>query len=632
MPNTHKQKTVKPKPEISLNTMKKKLLLSAAAVLGITLQSLALPANPTPRVITQPDGSTITIVMHGDEYGSYITNLNGDIIQRCDDGFFRYSQMSEGVCIASQYIARDNNEENNDLQLFLQQVDQDAITSHIARGAEARRKTMSYEARPEGAPLRQLARATADGEVKKVRGLVILAEFQDVKFSENGTVENINALMNEEGNDYLGGIGSARDYFLDQSFGKFEPTFDVIGPVTLPEKESYYGAPQDGYSGGDDGSKVYYMPLHACDAAYEQGLCDFSDYDCDGDGVVDLVFVVYAGYAESSGADKNTIWPHAAWVGSLNANKDREYNGVKLDAYACTSELAGIEGTNLYGIGAICHEFSHTLGLPDWYDTKGMGGFGMNKWSVMDQGCHNFDGRVPCGYNAYEREFCGWMSITELTEKASIQLENVATSATAYKVVANNNTDRYFTIETRVKTGWDQYLPTEGILIIKVDYDADAWDMQNNSVNTLPARQRFQFVPADNKADVNTFEGDLWPNGNQNSFSDTTTPKMKIHLTTIKDKPLTNIAFDTTTKIGSFDFKGGDSGIFDITASGIGTYYDGCNIVVKNNVATEATIYNIQGMIVATVPVVNGEATYQPDTKGLYIVRCGNESTKVNVR
>lgn len=612
--------------------MKKKLLLSVAVAAGMAFQALALPADPTPRVITQPDGSTITIIMHGDEYGSYITTVNGDIIERGADGFFRYSQMNGDACVASDIIARDGDAGNIQVQQFLQKVDRNTITDHVWKGAELKRQQMSYESREEGAPLRRAIQTTEDGEKTTVHGLVILAQFQDVKFSENGTVENISALMNEEGNDYMGAIGSARDYFLAQSYGKFDPTFDVIGPVTLPENMSYYGAPGQGYSGGDDGEKVFYLPLHACDVAYEQDLCNFADYDSDGDGVVDLVFVVYAGYAESSGADKNTIWPHAAFVGPLNANKDRVYDGVKLDAYACTSELAGVSGTDLYGIGAICHEFSHTLGLPDWYDTQGGGAFGMNKWSVMDQGCHNANGRIPCGYNAYEREFCGWMEITELTEPVSIEMEDVATSATAYKVVADNNVDRYYTIETRVKSGWDQHLPTEGILIIKVDYDADVWDLQNNKVNVLANRQRFQFVPADNKIDVNSFEGDLWPNGGQNAFSDTTTPKMKIHLTTIKNKPLTNIAFDKTTKVGSFDFMNGSNSIEGTVADVNTAYYNGTCIVVKNNAATEAAIYNIQGMCVATLPVVNGEAQYVPEDNGMYIVRCGDYSQKVSVK
>ena len=183
--------------------MKKKLLLSAAIAMGMAIQSMAIPANPTPRVVTQPDGSTITIVMHGDEYGSYITTLDGDIIERCDDGFFRYSQMEGAACVASDVIARDGDNNNVQVQQFLQQVDKEAITDHVWKNAVVKRQSMSFEARPQGAPLRRMVQSTADGEVKKVKGLVILAEFQDVKFSENGTAENISALMNEEGNDYM---------------------------------------------------------------------------------------------------------------------------------------------------------------------------------------------------------------------------------------------------------------------------------------------------------------------------------------------------------------------------------------------------------------------------------------------
>ena len=330
--------------------MNKRVLLSIATSLFVAISSMALPADNTPRIVTQPDGTTLTIVLQGDEYGSYMTTLEGKIVELCEDGFYRYSQLQENRCVATDIVARDNEVLEAKELSIIAQIDNEAIKSHIRKNADLKRAKMSYSARPEGAPLRKMARTTAEEPVKKVRGLVILAEFQDVKFSENGTAENISALMNEEGNDYMGAIGSARDYFLAQSFGKFEPTFDVIGPVTLPENESYYGTPQEGLSAGDDGSKVYYLPLHACDAVAEQGLCNFADYDCDGDKYVDLVFVVYAGYAESSGAPKTTIWPHAAWVGQTTAAKEREYNGVKVDAYACTSELAGTEGNDLYGI------------------------------------------------------------------------------------------------------------------------------------------------------------------------------------------------------------------------------------------------------------------------------------------
>lgn len=57
------------------------------------------------------------------------------------------------------------------------------------------------------------------------------------------------------------------------------------------------------------------------------------------------------------------------------------------------------------GIGTFCHEFSHCLGLPDFYDTNYNGHFGMASWSLMDSGSYNDDGYTPIGYSAYEKEF-----------------------------------------------------------------------------------------------------------------------------------------------------------------------------------------------------------------------------------
>ena len=606
--------------------MKKSFLLSAAFAMSVALQGWALPANPNPITITQPDGSTITVVMNGDEYGSYMTTMEGHLVHRGADGYVRYSRLNENNLIEGSIIARNGDNSKPEVMEFLQGVDREALINHFDASRNVNRIKINKQY--EGKPMRRVATTEEQG-VTKAKGLVILAQFQDVKFSENGTKENFEKLFNEEGNNYMGAIGSARDYFLDQSFGKFDPTFDVIGPVTLPNDEAYYGAPEDGYSSGDNAGKVYYLPLHALDAAYEEKLCNFADYDCNADGYIDLVFVVYAGYAESDGAPANTIWPHAAWVDGLNANKDRIYDGVKADSYACSSELAGTSGTDLYGIGAICHEFSHTLGLPDWYDTTGGGCFGMSRWSVMDQGCHNADARIPCGYNAYEREYCGWMEITKLTTGANIEMENVATSATAYKIVSDNNPDRYYTIETRVRSGWDEYLPAEGILIIKVDYEDNVW--KSNNVNVLSSRQRFQFVAADNKYNMNSFETDLWPYGMINEFSENSTPKMKIHLSKFTDKPLTNIAFNTETKVGSFQSKEG-TGVHGVTNNNDAAYFDGECIRIKSDKAESVSIYNVQGMLLATLNVENGEATYRPSQAGVFMVHNGKDVNRVHVK
>lgn len=527
--------------------MGKKILLSIGLSACISILGFAIPANPTPRTITQPDGTTVTIRLHGDEYGSFVTTAEGHHVTLCADGYYRYSTLSDDNTITTcDRVARDSDASDISFRQFIESTKQSEITSKLQIARDSNRSRYSFSARPQGAPLRRIAQKAAT-EGKEVRGLVIMVQFQDVKFSENGTIENFDALMNEPNNDYLGAIGSARDYFIDQSYGKFCPKFDIIGPVTVSQNEAYYG---EAVTGAND-VQPHKMVIEACQIAHSEGLCNLADYDSDGDGVVDLVFVIFAGYAQSSGAPSWTIWPHASWIGSI---AKEEYNGVTLDAYACASELAGTSGTDLYGIGAICHEYSHTLGLPDLYDTTFKGGFGMNKWSVMDQGCYNADSRVPAGYSSYERAFCGWLELNELTEATSVTLPDLGQYGIAYKV-ASGNPDRYFTIENRTLSKWDKYLPTEGMMIVKIDYDQTAW--QSNTVNTISGRQRVQFVAADNLYTTSSLEGDLWPWNGHNEFSDKSTPAMKIHLTTIRNKALTNIAFDSQSGLVTFDFMGG---------------------------------------------------------------------------
>lgn len=169
-------------------------------------------------------------------------------------------------------------------------------------------------------------------------------------------------MMNKEGYDYMGAIGSARDYFISQSGGLFQPTFDVVGPITLDNTMAYYGA--NDYSGQD--VRPDEMVIDACKKA--ESMVDFTIYDRDNDGFVDLVYVIYAGYGESSDIDgslEDAIWPHA-WYIYQGAQKRVSVDGKYLDAYACSAELLGNSGTTRDGIGTFCHEYSHTLGLPDF--------------------------------------------------------------------------------------------------------------------------------------------------------------------------------------------------------------------------------------------------------------------------
>ena len=153
--------------------------------------------------------------------------------------------------------------------------------------------------------------------------------------------------------------GSVRDYFRAQSYGQFAPEFDVVGPLTAANDMAYYGR----HSGNNNDSHVPELVWEACLQA--DPLVNFADYDWNGDGEADLVYMVYAGYSEAQGAAPETIWPQK-WY--LTMYQSLQLDGVTIDGYACSSELRGTSGSELDGIGTACHEFSHCLGLPDTYD------------------------------------------------------------------------------------------------------------------------------------------------------------------------------------------------------------------------------------------------------------------------
>lgn len=228
----------------------------------------------------------------------------------------------------------------------------------------------------------------------EVRGLVLLVSYKDVPFSLSA--DSIRTLLQNryDGENYTEQIehrgfsqvdgdtislratipGSARDYFREMSRGKFTPRFDVVGPIALDSTRAYYGA--NDKSGFD--MKAPVMITEACRKAFNQELADFAHYDSDYDGIVDFVYVVYAGSDEAQTAMEDCVWAHASTV-SLTLP-----DGMKVSRYACSGELFVDLKSFPAGIGTFVHEFSHILGLPDFYNTKAED-FTMDVWSVMDK-------------------------------------------------------------------------------------------------------------------------------------------------------------------------------------------------------------------------------------------------------
>lgn len=321
-----------------------------------------------------------------------------------------------------------------------------------------------------------------------VRSIVILVEYQDVRFVTPNTNYAFSSMLNEAGYSNNGGTGSARDYFLASSGNMFRPEFDVYGPYRLSHNRSYYTY------------RAARMIFEACELADEQGGVDFSQYDYNNDGNIDNVFVYYAGYNSAEGGPAESIWPHrsiaAEWSSEKGSYITHSVDNKWIWDYACTSELTGYYGSTQCGIGTFCHEFSHVLGLDDLYNTAESSVYTVGTWDIMSEGNYNNNGRTPPAYSAFERFMVGWMTPEQLSSTADYILEPIETSNKAYLIAPTEhnlnayspNPSEYWLVENRQAVGWDApkgCLPGTGLLISHITFHKGKWD-NNTPNNTLP--------------------------------------------------------------------------------------------------------------------------------------------------
>ncbi len=400
-----------------------KKIASILIILAFSLSLMAKPARPGFFPYTQPDGSTVLIQQHGDEWGHWTTNKAGQVVRMDEDGFYR---VVEGV------------------------------TADIAAQAASIRRRARRQ-------MASASRSKAPIALGQKHFLLVMVEFSDLSFKIDNPGQTFSDMLNQPGYSANGADGSARDYYYENSHGVFEPIFDVYGPIQLSQKMSYYGAND---SSGNDKNPEQAVK-EACEAIDD--IVDFSDYDLDGDGEVDLVYLVYAGKGEADGGSANTIWPHQ-WELSF-AGINLILDGKKISRYACGSELNG--SGNLDGLGTICHEFGHAMGLPDFYDTdydtNGQGRTLLD-YSLMDSGSYNNDGWTPPYLNMEERILLGWLqedAILEFSNNGSYTLESVQNNI-GYKIPTDMEGE-YILLECRNKQGWDKYIPAAGLIAYHVD-------------------------------------------------------------------------------------------------------------------------------------------------------------------
>ncbi len=493
--------------------MKHKFILFLSLLALAPAILFSVPSYYLPITVTQPDGSSLTIQLHGDEFFNYKTTVDGYLIQEGKDGLFYFASLdNEGQIVRTSVKAQNLEDRNQDLQIFVAELPtvtayQDIIAATNQQKREAKQAAKAPQAdRQKAYPLSG-----------NPHSLVILVNFTDKNFVTPNPKQAFTNLLNQSGYSANGGTGSAKDYFSENSMGVFNPVFDVVGPYTLSNNMAFYGGND---TSGDD-KNPRQMVIDACALAAADGV-NFTQYDTDNDGFVDNVFIYYAGYNEAEGGPANTIWPHRWALGNYNT----KFNGKIVFDYACTSELRGSFGSNMCGIGTFVHEFSHVLGLPDFYATDGSSHHTLYVWDVMDAGPYLNNGRTPPAYSALERFYLGWLTPTLLEVPQDVTLNKLTTSNQAYLISSSNthnlkatnpNPTEYFLLENRQQSGWDAYLPGKGMMITQVVYNASKWI--NNTVNNTASAMGVDIIEADGIANTTTLAGDLFPGStNKTSF------------------------------------------------------------------------------------------------------------------
>lgn len=522
--------------------MKNKVLTVITALI-VFFAAYASPAKKGTIFLQQPDGTTFSAVLRGDEFMKLMTTSQGHAIIQDEEGWWCYAGFDED---GSRYVTewRVGSEAPGSIVSASGRIPYAKLQSLSAR---KRSSVRTEEATPVMARILKQEMSTK-GEAAFVKhGIVILAQFKDMAFTHSR--EDFMDMLTTKGYSRNGATGCAKEYFDAQFHGSVEFDFDVSSIVTLPADMSYYGG--NGSDGSDKAPEQ--MIIDACKLADAE--IDFSLYDDDKDGTVDNVFVFFAGGDEAEGAGDNCIWSHAWYIYS-GAGRNLTLDGKKIDRYACTSELARRYTDRghrdvLAGIGTFCHEYFHTFGIPDMYDTdyEESGGMAAGLWawtSLMDAGNQNNYGNTPPNLNAIEREHLGISEPVIISGDGGYNLPPIHSSGTYFRLDSENEGE-YYLLECRAEEGWDKYIGGKGMLVYHIDKSkgnaghSDSYGreitaeyrwMYANEVNCRPDHQCADILEADMRPDsfaesdtdlfpasLQNIRGIFFPNGNVNSIT-----------------------------------------------------------------------------------------------------------------
>lgn len=479
--------------------MKRILLLFAVLLNAIICWGVKAWSEPI--VVKQGDGSSLTFLLHGDEHFSWRTTMDGALIVEKDGNYYIALIDEQGNISASTQLAHNKEERTATEQQLVEKQNKELYFNKATTTIQTRVKrrepvATTYSTFPHtGSP----------------KAIVILAQFTDSVFKLPNPKASFDKYLNsmekleDLGNREDLNSGSVKKYFSDMSNGTYTPQFDVYGPVTLPQKLAYYGRNTTTKGGSD--ANYQQVVSEALQGALPE-ITNLKDYDGNNDGYIDLVYVIYAGYSESVGNSTDALWPKSF---TYSASTLSLPDNLKIGRCGISNELNARPNyypvPRINGIGLFCHEFSHCLGLPDFYPTTSAGfpdlyaydNQGMEYWSVMDNGPYINLGYTPAAYTAWEREAFGWTKIDTLRNEQQVKLISIDRNGTAYRIMNDANTSgkEYYIVENIQKIKWNSAQPGNGLLMYHVDYDATKFALSSNSPNNTKGQPRMVVIPAD---------------------------------------------------------------------------------------------------------------------------------------
>lgn len=602
-------------------------------LLAIVLSAFFLNvfASVKPRVpifkTKQADGTELTVCHVGNGYFSYCQTIDGYLIALDSDSDYRYVERVEAdgsLVLASAIAHNPSDRKADEADCVARYV---SVKEYIEMFDNAEASLREPFDRQVG-----LASTAPLPSVGSPKIPIILVQFSDLKFMVSEIEDSVRSYFDRfcngtnNGVNYTGGgsYGAVKDYFIAQSDSLFQPCFDVIGPVTLPNSYKYYGK-DSAYSKDVNIYEFYQEAIKLAQSLQS----DWNQFDNDLDGVIDMVYFIYAGEGQNGSDDTYTIWPKEQGSGGT-------IGGVKYGSYGCSNEVYNGE---IDGIGTICHELSHALGLPDLYDTNYVA-FGMDYWDIMDSGNYCANGKCPCGYSAYEKDFMGWKKLIELTpdNPQTLTLQPLSEGGGGYKITNVENPDEYYVLDNRQNTGWDLYVgysterygKAHGMLVTHVDYLQSSWT--SNRVNTSKNHQRLTLIPADGEllirnssnaiAYLSSMQGDPYPGSMEvTALKD---EKAVVYAGGTMNQPITNIVESEDGAITfSYCIDEVENAIEDIDANT--SCFELANGTLKANSGGE--VYNLAGVLVSKLQ--SGESVLLKS--GVYIVRSKHVVKKVFV-